>query len=78
MSQKSEQILQSKTTIYQIRFSDHKAMKDGVTMVKDTDYGRIMSRAKILNGQNPHFQIPNPSSFKMYEKLNGNSWTRDS
>ena len=73
MSQKSEQILQSKTTIYQIRFSDHKAMKDGVTMVKDTNYGRMMSRSKILNGQ-----IPNPSSFKMYEKLNGNSWTRDS
>ena len=48
MSQKSEQILQSKTTIYQIRFSDHKAMKDGATMVKDTNYGRMMSKAELL------------------------------
>ena len=54
MSQKSEQILQSKTTIYQIRFSDHKAMKDGVTMVKDTDYEHMMFRFKIGNGQNPN------------------------
>jgi hypothetical protein len=54
MSQKSAQILQSKTTIYQIRFSDHKAMKDGVTMVKDKDYGRMMSRSRNFNGQNPH------------------------
>jgi hypothetical protein len=29
-------------------------MKDGVTMIRDTDYGRMMSRSKILNGQNPH------------------------